>query len=57
MRSFPIMLAAGILAAAIVPAQAQFFREVPNPTYAATNLAGLHDFDFLIGEWSVHHPS
>ena len=45
MRNFRVTLAAAILAAAmgsIAPA-------------AAANLTGVHDFDFEIGEWRVHH--
>jgi hypothetical protein len=55
MKSFRLTLAAGILAAAIssmAPAQPSY---ISKPTQAAASPAGLPDFAFLIGEWSVHH--
>lgn len=45
-------LAAGLLAAvvgSIAPAHSE------DATSAPANLSGLHDFDFEVGEWRVHH--
>jgi hypothetical protein len=56
MKRFCAAYAAGILAAAIcsiAPAQSQ---DTSKPAQvAAANLTGLHDFDFQVGEWRVHH--
>ena len=56
LKGFRVTLAAGILAAAmglIAPAHSQ---DTSKPTQvAAANLTGLHDFDFEVGEWRVHH--
>lgn len=30
-------------------------QDAPPPAGAKENLSGLHDFDFLIGKWNVHH--
>src|SRR5262245_33733558 len=52
-QNFCALLAAGILAVtmgSIAPAQAK-----DASGSAQTGVAGLHDFDFLVGEWSVHH--
>ena len=56
MKRLRAMFAAGILAAAIcsiAPAQSQGTSKPAQ--VAAANLTGLHDFDFQVGEWRVHH--
>lgn len=56
MQSFRVTLAAGIFAAAMsssAPTHSQ--DRTSGPTQAAANLTGLHDFDFQVGEWRVHH--
>ena len=55
MESFRFTLAAGILAVAISSMASAQSPHISKPTQAAANLVGLHDFDFLIGKWSVHH--
>ncbi|WP_343786787.1 hypothetical protein [Dokdonella soli] len=37
----------------VTPAYAS--QDVPQTAQAAPNLTGLHDFDFLVGEWHGHH--
>ena len=36
-------------------ALAQASQNSPAPAATAPNLSGLHDFDFLFGDWKVHH--
>jgi len=56
MKSFRVTLAAGILAAAIGSIAPAHSQDASKPTQAAAaNLTGLHDFDFQVGEWRVHH--
>ena len=51
------MLAAAILAATLaVSAVASAGAAQDSPKAAqASNLSGLHDFDFLLGDWTAHH--
>src|SRR2546423_4864589 len=50
------VFAAGILAArigSIAPANAD--EHTPKPAQAGINLTGSRGFDFLVGDWRVHH--
>jgi hypothetical protein len=51
-KSFCATLGAGLLAA-LAPAQSA--EPAPKPAQASINLSGTHGFDFLVGEWRVHH--
>jgi len=56
MKSFHVALAVSLMTAAlgfIIPAYAS--EDAPPPAAAAPDLSGLHDFDFWIGDWRVHH--
>lgn len=53
MKHLPLTLAAGTLA--IAPMSSVLGSQDPPPPQSTANLSGLHDFDFLVGEWRVHH--
>jgi hypothetical protein len=53
MNSSKVLLLVALLAAWAAPVHAS--QNSPAPAAAAPNLTGLHDFDFLFGEWKVHH--
>ena len=56
MKRFRARFAAGTLAAAICSIAPAHSQDTSRPTpVAGTNLTGLHDFDFEVGEWRVHH--
>jgi hypothetical protein len=53
MKSFRVTLTAFLVAVAMGPAASAYAsQDVPKPTQV--NLTGLHDFDFLVGEWQTH---
>lgn len=54
-KSFCIKLVAGVLAAFSAIAAAPSAERAPKPGQAGINLSGTHSFDFLAGEWRVHH--
>jgi hypothetical protein len=53
MNRLSTALIAGTFAA--VAATAAASQDSPKPGEGAPNLSGLHDFDFLAGNWRVHH--
>jgi hypothetical protein len=54
MKGFRLAFTAGLLAAALGSiASVHASQDTPKPVQAAANLAGLHDFDFLVGQWQV----
>jgi len=63
MRTHRLTLAAGIGALTLAPtfavpsqaADANSAATQASPSQATATQAGLHDFDFFMGEWTVHH--
>lgn len=43
-----------LIAALLVASSARAAQDAPVPT-KGENLSGLHDFDFMFGDWKVHH--
>jgi hypothetical protein len=54
MKNFRVTLTA-ILAATISSIAAHADEHTPKPAQAEINLIGSHGFDFLVGDWRVHH--
>jgi hypothetical protein len=52
-KKLRIAWAAGALAAIATISGAQ--ASAPTPARAGIDLTGIHGFDFLVGEWRVHH--
>ena len=56
MRTIPTLFAACILASALgSTAPAPSSEDAHTPAQAGANVIGSHGFDFLFGEWRVHH--
>src|SRR2546430_14262480 len=54
-KNFCINLVAGALVAFSAIAAAPSAQRAPQAGQAEINLSGTHGFDFLVGEWRVHH--
>jgi hypothetical protein len=56
MKPFRVTLVA-VMLASVMGAAAPVYasQDTPKPMQAAANLSSLHDFDFLVGSWRVHH--
>ncbi len=50
----PVLIAC-TLAILACAAPARAYEEIPLHAPPGTNLSGLHDFDFIAGEWRAHH--
>ncbi len=55
MTRFHVSLAAGLVAASLAAAAPAFASQDAPPPSSAEDLSHLHDFDFLFGDWRVHH--
>src|SRR5262247_839688 len=56
MKTFHCTLAATLLGASLLSiAPVRASQDTPAPPPAQCNLQGLHDFDFMFGEWRAHH--
>lgn len=55
MKKIPFTLLACLLVAAGLACPARASQDTPKPSTEAGDLSGLHDFDFLVGDWKVHH--
>ena len=53
-RDLRILLAVAVLTAVGSIAPASSSQDNPKPVQAP-DLTGLHDFDFLVGQWQVYH--
>jgi hypothetical protein len=50
-----ILAAALVVASFWAAALALASQDAPAPAIGPANVSGLHDFDFLFGDWKVHH--
>ena len=49
---FTVVLAVAVLGFGF---SAHASQDTPKSAQGVANLSGLHDFDFLVGNWQVHH--
>jgi len=54
-KNLRVALAASALTAIATISGAQASTPAPPPAQAGIDLTGIHGFDFLVGEWRVHH--